>query len=166
MKKMPMIVMIIVPYVVGTILFSKNAIVFDSAFVPSLILFVIVSFINMIYAFILPRLGYKENQLLFWNMILKLCNIPAFIFIFFICMLFHILILPLIPVLILFDYLLLLSSTMYGVNGLIYCLNKRKLTKKAFIINVIAHFLFCWDVISAVYCYIKLRDKKLGGVYD
>lgn len=148
------------PYVVGVIFFAENAISLNGAFGASLVLFVIVSLMNMVYAFILPRLGYKGEQLLFWNMILKICNIPIFLAIFFIYMLFHILILPLIPALILFDYLLLLSSTMYGVSGLVYCFNEGKLTRKAFIINVIAQFLFCWDVVSAVYCYIKLRDKK------
>lgn len=157
MKKIPMIIMFITPYVVAFMLSSENATSLSIG--ASLILFVTVSLLNMVYAFILPRLGYTGEQLLFWNMLLKLCNIPVFLAVFFICMLLHIFILPLIFVLIFFDYLLLLSSTMYGVSGLVRCFNEGKLTRTTLIINVIAHFLFCWDVISAVYCYVKFCKK-------
>lgn len=166
MKKVPMILMLAVPYIIGVVFFLENATSFNSIFGASLVLFVAVSLINMVYAFILPRLGYKDKQLLFWNMVLKLCNIPVFLAVFFICMLFHILILPLIPAIILFDYLLLLSSTMYGVSGLVYSFNEGKLTRKSLIINVIAQFIFCWDVFSAVYCYVKLQDKKEDTVLN
>ena len=160
MKKIPMILMLLVPYIVCVVLCADNTTSFNSAFGASLVLFVAVSLINMVYAFALPRLGYQGRQLLFWNMVLKLCNIPVFIAVFFIFMLFHILILPLIPAFILFDYLLLLSSTMYGVSGLVYCFNEGKLTRKSLIINVMAQFIFCFDVFSAIYCYVKLRDKE------
>lgn len=160
LKKMPMIFMLAMPYVVLAVLDIEDPTSFKSLFGASLVLFVVMSLINVAYAFILPKLGYGGKQLLFWDMVLKLCNIPVFAIIFFVCMLLNVLILPLIPVFVLFDFLLLLSSTMYGVNGLIRCLKEGKLSKKAFVINVIAHFVFCLDVISAVYCYVKLRDKK------
>lgn len=160
MKKIPMILMLAVPYVVCVVFSVENTTSFNSLFGASLVLFAAVSLINMVYAFVLPRLGYKGKQLLFWNMVLKLCNIPIFLVVFFICMLFHVLILPLIPAFILFDYLLLLSSTMYGVSGLVYCFDKGKLTRKFLIINVILQFIFCWDVFSAVYYYVKLQDKE------
>ena len=160
MKKIPMILMCIVPYIVCIVFCTDNAASMNNLFGASLVFFVLVSLINMVYAFILPRLGYKGIQLLFWNMVLKLSSIPIFLVIFFICMLFHILILPLIPVLILFDYLMLLSSTMYGVSGLIHCFYEGKLNRKTFIINVAAQFIFCLDVFSAVYCYLKLRSSK------
>lgn len=75
---------------------------------------------NMIYAFILPRRGYTPQQLLFWDMLLKLCNIPLYILVFIAGMLLAgtIIGLGLIPFFMLFDYLLLLPSTMYGVSGL------------------------------------------------
>lgn len=160
MKKIPMILMLVVPYVVCVVFSAEDTTSFNSLFGISLVLFVAVSLINMVYAFMLPRLGYKGKQLLFWNMVLKLCNIPIFLVIFFICMLFHFLILPVIPAFILYDCLLLLSSTMYGVSGLVYCFNEGKLTRKFLIINVILQFIFCWDVFSAVYCYVKLKDKE------
>ena len=31
---------------------------------------------NMVYAFLLPRLGFNGRQILFWNLLLKLWNIP------------------------------------------------------------------------------------------
>ena len=31
---------------------------------------------NMVYAFLLPKLGFNGTQILRWNLLLKLCQIP------------------------------------------------------------------------------------------
>lgn len=84
---------------------------------------VIVIFIpNAIYAFVLVAHGEKSDVILFWDMLLKVCNIPIYIMVFivgFFTTLLGPFGIPLILLLVSFDYLLLLPSTMYGVGGLI-----------------------------------------------
>lgn len=86
-------------------------------------MFLLILFPNMIYAFILKRFGYGHRKLFFWNM--------------------------LIPFLVIFDYLLLLPSTMYGVSGLRSLSKTGKASKAGIMINGICQFLFVFDVISA-----------------
>ena len=93
---------------------------------------VLILFPNMIYAFILKRFGYGHRKLFFWNM--------------------------LIPFLVIFDYLLLLPSTMYGVSGLRSLSKTGKASKAGIMINGICQFLLVFDVISAAYLYIRFRN--------
>lgn len=96
-------------------------------------MFLLILFPNMIYAFILKRFGYGHRKLFFWNM--------------------------LIPFLVIFDYLLLLPSTMYGVSGLRSLSKTGKASKAGIMINGICQFLFVFDVISAAYLYIRFRKS-------
>ena len=95
-------------------------------------MFLLILFPNMIYAFILKRFGYGHRKLFFWNM--------------------------LIPFLVIFDYLLLLPSTMYGVSGLRSLSKTGKASKAGIMINGICQFLLVFDVISAAYLYIRFRN--------
>ena len=63
----------------------------------------------------------------------------------------------LIPFLVIFDYFLLLPSTMYGISGLRSLSKMGKSSKAEIVINGICQFLFVFDVISAVYLYIRFR---------
>ena len=65
----------------------------------------------------------------------------------------------LIPFLVIFDYLLLLPSTMYGVSGLRSLSKTGKASKAGIMINGICQFLFVFDVISAAYLYIRFRKS-------
>ena len=152
-----MILLLIAPYVLIGSYLLEWPITTDSISDIGFVLFVTVLLLNMIYAFMLPRLGFEGKQILFWNMLLKLCNIPVFLLVFLIVLLTHVLILPLIPILFLFDYFLLLPSTMYGISGMLSCYKSRKLSLTTLIVNSVAQFIFCVDVFSAVYCYIKVR---------
>lgn len=62
-----------------------------------------------------------------------------------------------VPFLILFDYLLLIPSTMYGISGLIKAYKDNKISKSIMVGNIILQFIFGLDVISAVVCYINIR---------
>ena len=42
-------------------------------------MFLLILFPNMIYAFVLKRCGYGYQKLFFWNMLIKLCNIPIYV---------------------------------------------------------------------------------------
>lgn len=153
MKKIPMLLMIAAPYVFIGICVEKG--LGSEAFTMWKVLCVLVYLPNMIYAFILPKLHCDGKQLLFWSMLLKLFNIPVYILVILIVLLLHILILPLIPFLILFDYTLLLPSSMYGISGIVMSRAEGRMSKKAAVIHIIMQFMFCLDVFSAVYCYVK-----------
>lgn len=115
---------------------------------------------NMIYAFILAAKKESSSQLLFWAMLLKLCNIPIYIFIFMFGTLAAILPLGflLIPFLVIFDYIMLLPSTMYGISGIIQARREGKITIETAVINGILHFFFCLDVISAIIMFRKVKS--------
>ena len=138
MKKVPMIILLLAPYVfllicIGICMAEKGftADAIEMIGWTFLGMFLLILFPNMIYAFILKRFGYGHRKLFFWNM--------------------------LIPFLVIFDYLLLLPSTMYGVSGLRSLSKTGKASKAGIMINGICQFLFVFDVISAVYLYIRFR---------
>lgn len=60
------------------------------------------------------------------------------------------------------NYVLLLSTSMYGVSGLLKAIREKKITKITAVINIILHFLFCVDVISAItmFCVVKAKEKN------
>ena len=140
MKKVPMIILLLAPYVflficIGICMAEKG---FTAAAIEMigwtfLGMFLLILFPNMIYAFILKRFGYGHRKLFFWNMQ--------------------------IPFLVIFDYLLLLPSTMYGVSGLRSLSKTGKASKAGIVINGICQFLFVFDVISAAYLYIRFRKS-------
>ena len=139
MKKVPMIILLLAPYVfllicIGICMAEKGftADAIEMIGWTFLGMFLLILFPNMIYAFILKRFGYGHRKLFFWNM--------------------------LIPFLVIFDYLLLLPSTMYGVSGLRSLSKTGKASKAGIMINGICQFLLVFDVISAAYLYIKFRN--------
>lgn len=162
-KSIPMILLLIMPYVlIGSFIFQSS--LFFNVWKLS---YLFVFLPNMIYAFILPRLGYTENQLLFWNMLLKLCNIPIFCLIFpfgLAAMGVFFMAIPILLFLVLFDYSLLLPSTMFGISGLLKAYRAHKISAATLIINIIMQFTFCLDVCSSVYLYISLRKKNKSAV--
>ncbi len=153
MKNAPMIVMLIAPYLLLGMLYTA-----DGRVLAGLIVFAAVMLLGASYAFYLPRTECSGNKILFWCMILKICNIPIFILIFMMALLVFAVIIPLIPFLFLFDYFLVLSTSMYGMNGLIKCYKENRLSKKAVILNLVLQFIFCADVFSIIYCYFKTRE--------
>lgn len=156
MKKAPIIVMLIAPYFLFGMYMSENLQLLS----VGLIIFAIAMVCGAIYAFFLPRLGFSGQQILFWCMLLKICNIPIFLFIFTIGLFLFVVIIPLIPLLALFDFFLLLSTSMYGINGVIQCGREKSLPKKVVVINIVLQFIFCADVFSAIYCYVRARKNK------
>ena len=157
-KKIPQLALLIAPYLYFW--YCGNVGLSTSALYAYLALVVLVLLPNMVYAFVTPRLGFNGRQLLFWAMVLKLCHIPIYAVVFAMVMLLHIFILPLLPLLFVFDYLLLLSTTMYGVSGILTCRRAGQLSQGAAICLAIGMFVFCADVISAICCYILTANKK------
>ena len=157
MKKIPMIIMLIAPYFLFGIYMAENLELLSIG----LLAFGIIMLWGAVYSFFLPRIGFSGKQILFWSMLLKICNIPVFLFIFAVGLFLFMVIIPLIPLLVLFDLFLLLSTSMYGINGIIQCGKERCLSKKEVIINIVLHFIFCADVFSSIYCYTRSRKNKV-----
>lgn len=152
-----MIIMLIAPYFLFGIYMAENLELLSIG----LLAFGIIMLLGAVYSFFLPRIGFSGKQILFWSMLLKICNIPVFLFIFAVGLFLFVVIIPLIPLLVLFDLFLLLSTSMYGINGIIQCGKERCLSKKEVIINIVLHFIFCADVFSSIYCYIRSRKNKV-----
>lgn len=124
---------------------------------------VIIFIANMFYPFVAAKWT-SGRELLFWDMIIKLCYIPIYVLVFVMGAVLMIVPKGLIFVLFLmiFDYLLLLPSTMYGVSGLMKASKEGKISRGIAVIGIILHFFFCTDVICAAVMYfiVKGRDKK------
>lgn len=157
MKKIPMIMMLIAPYFLFGMYMAENLQLLSIGLTACGIIMVF----GAVYAFFLPRMGFSGKQILFWSMLLKICNIPVFLFVFTIGLFLFVVIIPLIPLLVLFDLFLLLSTSMYGINGIIQCGKERCLSKKEVIINIVLHFIFCADVFSSIYCYSESRKNEV-----
>ena len=111
----------------------------------------------MACAFFLPRKGWSARQLLFWNMLLKVCNMPFFFGVFLAGMMMSVFVIPLLPFFVLLDYSVLLPSTMYGLSGLLQARREGRIDTKALIIFGALQFFFCLDVVSAVCVYANAR---------
>lgn len=151
MKRFPIILLWIGPYIVTVVCMR-----FDNPFPPIwLALFGLVLLPNMIYACVLPKLGFPGKKLIFWGMFIKLWNIPIYGVI-----LIGLFLDPLLPFWPLFNYSLLLPTTLYGVNGILIFRKKGLFTQAQAAINIFLQFLLFADVFSAVYCYAKSWNQN------
>ena len=157
MKRVPMVLMLIAPYFLLGMYMAGNT----ECLPVALLAFGIVMVCGAVYAFFLPRMGFSGRQILFWSMLLKICNIPVFLLVFAVGLLLFVVIIPLIPLLVLFDCFLLLATSMYAITGIIQCGREKGLSKKEVVINIVLQFFFCLDVFSAVYCYIRSRRSAM-----
>ena len=121
-----MIMMLIAPYFLFGMYMAENLQLLSIGLTG----FGIIMVFGAVYAFFLPRMGFSGKQILFWSMLLKICNIPVFLFIFAIGLFLFVVIIPLIPIFFLFDLLLLLSTSMYGINGITQCGKEKCLSQK------------------------------------
>lgn len=163
MKKIPMFLLTLLPYGIVTAfwLLLKLSNEQDTSFnTPLVMLIMLVAFCFFamplaLYAFVLPLLKHPGRKILFWNMFLKLWNIPIFVVVFILGVGLSIWVFFLLPLLAAFDYALLLSSTTYGISGLLCMAKDGKFSKPMVVLNIILQFIFCLDVFSAIYCYVK-----------
>lgn len=162
LKKIPMILLLIVPYAVLIVCYRLNLdMMIGIGLYGALLLF------NMIYAFWMPKLGFNGKQILFWNLLLKLCNIPL-INLIRVSALVMLLIggkqmqeqsvsMVLIALLVLF--LVRLSSTVFGISGFRCCRKHGTLSKAGVVISSIIQFIPCIDVIGTIICYVMFRKE-------
>lgn len=157
MKKLPMLLLLTAPYLLLGSLFWRDPV----AFVPvGIVYFAVSLLISMVYPFSMPRLGFSVRQMLLWSMVLKLSAIPFYVLVFLTALLLNVMIIPALPLVIFSEYLLVLASGMYGIRGLLRAYRRGSISKRFLAVHMAAHLIFCTDVVSAVYCYLKLR--KVG----
>ena len=162
MKKVPMIALLVVPYATLIICDQANLdITIGLCVYGALLLF------NMVYAFLLPRLGFKVKQLLFWNLLLKLCHIPLILLIFVFTLVMMTVggegirdeVASMVLIALLACCLIQLSSTMFGISGFLWCRKYGTLSKAGVIASTIVQFIPCIDVIGSILCYIMFRKE-------
>ena len=162
MKKLPMLLLLIAPCVI--LLLCDQ---FNMDFTIGLCIYGILFLFNMIYAFLLPRLGFTGKQLLFWNLLLKLCNIPLILLILFVVLLMTLIggeamrddSASMVKIALLACYLLQLSSAMFGFSGFLWCRRYGTLTKSELVVSTVAQLIPCIDVIGSILCYIMFRKE-------
>lgn len=165
MKKLPMLLLLVAPYV---ILILCDQLYMD--FSIGLCIYGVLLVFNMVYAFLMPGLGFNGRQILFWNLLLKLCNIPLATLI----LLFTLIMtmvggegirdeLPSMVLITLLAFgLVQLSSAMYGISGFRWCRKHGTLSKAAEIVSSVAQLIPCVDVAGSILCYIMFR--KYGEI--
>ncbi len=129
MKKIPMFLLMIAPCAFAWLFFHSGP---SAALILS---YLSILLFNILYPLFLPRLNFSGQRLLFWDMLLKLWNIPLYL-------------------------TLLLATSAYGIVGIVKSRQSGLLSTKAAILHIFLHFLFCFDVFSAIYCFIKARRKS------
>lgn len=109
------------------------------------------------------------KELAFFNMIIKIVHIPFYLSVFAIGAMFLLtsvvpaltFVTPIILInLFITDIILLFISSMYGVNAIRHAYKGRMISGKSAIKNLIMHFIFVLDVISAINIYCKVKKQK------
>ena len=158
MKKIPMILLLMAPGATLAICYLADLDLTPGLFVCGAILI-----LNMVYAFLLPRHGFKVKQILFWNLLLKLSQVPLISLI-----LLFTLVMAMVGgegigavaiAALLACWLLMLSSSVFGISGLLWCHKYGTLSKAGMIASMIAQLIPCVDVIGSILCYIMFRKE-------
>lgn len=154
------ILLILFPYLlISPILFSLFHVTVPVTIVPALFRYMvpwgIVVFLLVLTACLLYAVFTKASAkgLAFWNMVVKLCHIPFYIFIF----IFGIGVMIAIPLLWLIDLILMLTSSSFGIRALVHAKCEGSISTGFMTVNILCHFVFVADVVSSVITYLKLR---------
>ena len=117
----------------------------------------------MVYAFWMPKLGFNGKQILFWNLLLKLCQLPLILLI-----LLFVLVMAMVGgegigsvviVALLACWLIQLSSAMFGISGFRWCHQYGTLSKAGMIASSVVQLIPCVGVIGSILCYIMFRKE-------
>jgi hypothetical protein len=135
----------------------------DLDLMPGLVICGAILVFNMVYAFWLPKLGFSGKQILFWNLLLKLCQVPLISLILLFTLVMAMVggegIGAVIIAALLACWLLQLSSAMFGISGFLWCHKYRTLSKVGMIASAVAQLIPCVDVIGSILCYIMFRKE-------
>jgi len=162
MKRLPMILSLAAPYVLIPVIYLTNTDLEIGIAIYALILL-----FNMVYAFFLPRLGFQGKQLLFWNMLLKLCLIPFCLFVF-----LFVLIIGLIgaqrldvPALLLAGFLVCylpqLANAPFALSGLLQYRKGNCIGTGGVVAFSLAQTVPLADIVCAIVCFVLLRRRSI-----
>lgn len=162
MKKLPMILLLIAPYLLLMVC-SITGMDFSIGICAYAALLVF----NMAYAFRMPKQGFEGKQILFWNMLLKLCHIPLMILIGLVVLMTSLIggegMADEAPTMVLIGlmvcYILQLSSAAFGFSGLLWYRKQGALSVMGMIAAMMAQLIPCVDIIGSVLCYLMLRNQ-------
>lgn len=145
-----------------------------AALVAYCLLTVAVYLANIVYA-CRYRSAQDFYELAFWDMLIKLCHIPFYLGTF-ACgaLVLMAMVVPamifvspmVVFTLIIVDFLLMATSSAYGINALLRAKSRGLLPLKSVLVNGIFHFLFVLDVVSAVMIFVKLKKRKPAPAAD
>ena len=103
---------------------------------------------------------WEGRKLAFASMLIKLFHIQNYIVLFLGAMLLFAL--PMVPVMIwLLDVMTIFLSGLVGLAAVLRCRAEGRLTNKAAIVNGIFQFVFCADIISAIWVYRNTKEAFL-----
>lgn len=162
-RKIFPIILMIWPYVffVHEYFEYKNAHNFFTLYV---ILTIVVYVLNIVNALTYPK--DKVNDLAFYDMLIKFVHIPFFLLIFGIgLLLLFAMVVPaliffsplMIMILAIIDYLLMITSSMYGISAVVKLEQSGRLEKGKGLIYLVLHLAFVVDFLSAVSLYRRVR---------
>ena len=156
MRKLPMLLQLIAPYVILICGSAAMDITVGIAYFYGVILI-----FNMAYAFLLPKLGFDGRGILFWNLLLKLGNIPVVL-----CIMLFALVMTLVggknlgsDIAIMFRivfcicYVLQLSASIFGLSGLLWYRKQGLLSVKSVISRTLVQLILLvglWGCSSAI----------------
>lgn len=106
----------------------------------------------------LARSCWTGRELALANMLVKLLQIPAYGLWFAVGLAMFLFMGPVLAFLM--DVLAILLTGLVGLAAVLRCRKEEKLGRKAAVIHGILQFVFCADVFSAVWVYIKSRKEK------
>ena len=133
---------------------------------PRMLIYCILTPIIYIISIICALLTKNTKTLAKWNVALKLCHIPSYLFVFLIGLASAVAMIKLpftaliIPILVVIDVLLLCTTSAYGVCALVRSKQEGRISTAFMVVNIILHFLFVWDVVSSIIVCCKIRKTK------
>ncbi len=115
---------------------------FEYSTTPVYAAFPVVLALNVLCAFFAP---WDTEELALWNLRIKLWLIPVYLFV----LVFAVGVPLAVPLLFIFDALLLLVSSGYGFRALVRAKKKTQISNTVFWLLFLCHFCFVADVIAA-----------------
>ena len=161
MKKLPLLALLGMPYLVLALVMRQGL----SAACLELTagIFAGVVLLNFVWARWAGRLGFSARQLAFWAMLLKICHIPFYLLVFAVGVLLNVMIIPLLPFMAFMDYLLLLSTSLYGIRALWAGRRQGSLSLTATGVCTALQLLFCLDLAGAIWGWVRLRKADYSS---
>ena len=167
MKKFWSILLILWPYLLIPFMLIMHILSDGASKTPELLIYCCCTPVVYIANIICACRTKSAKSLSFWNMLMKILHIPAYIVVFMISVMLTgqlVVGLPFglffVPILVVIDVLLLCTTSTYGICALVRAKRENRISVAFMVVNIILHVLFVWDVISSIIVFFKLRKAK------